>query len=115
MTPILLYRHPDCARCARIARTHRLFDWRGRFADTTAVPPTGPLRLGEIVVEERATGRVLRGADALDRLCREIPAYAVLRPFLRMPAVRARVDREMAGCDSVACAAPEEVQRRGSS
>lgn len=101
---ICIYRHPDCARCARIARMHARFDWLGRVETTTATPPTGPLRMGEIVVEDRASGVVARGADAFRLITQAIPIYAPARLLLGIPGVRARIEREMGGCDDGACA-----------
>lgn len=103
MSRILIYRHPDCARCARIARVHHLFDLRGHVEDTTATPPTGPLRRGEIVVADRATGTIHAGAAAFDRICRAVPFYAPLRLLLRVPRFRARIERELSGCDDGSC------------
>lgn len=54
MKTIRLYRNPDCAKCARFARIHHRFDWLNQFEDTTEVPSTGALSLGEIAVEDLA-------------------------------------------------------------
>lgn len=54
-----------------------------------------------------ATGRILRGAEALARISREIPAYAPLRLLLKLPAVRRAADKEMAGCGGEACELPQ--------
>ncbi len=56
MKAIRLYRHPECERCAGYARMHHRFDWLGRFEDTTETPPTGPLRVGKIAVQDLRTG-----------------------------------------------------------
>ena len=61
MRAIRLYRHPDCQRCAGYARMHHRFDWLGRFEDSTAAPPTGELRVGEIAVQDLQTGITLKG------------------------------------------------------
>ena len=103
MTTVRIHRHPDCARCARIARVHHAFDWLGRVETTTATPRSGPLRLGEVVVENMETGTLYRGAEAFSAICRAIPLYRPLRPFLRVPAVRAAVERSMGGCDDGGC------------
>lgn len=105
MRHIRIYRNPDCAKCARYARMHERLDWFGRVENSTATPPTGPLGLGEVVVQELATGRIARGAEALALICRQIPAYAPLRLLLKVPAVRAAADREMSGCGG-ACGVP---------
>ena len=106
MKRIILYHHPDCARCRRIARVHRFFDWLGRVQASTAIPPTGPLRLGEIAVEDARTGETIRGVDAVREVFRNIPAYAPLLPLLRIPMVARRVDREVRGCSEGGCSVP---------
>lgn len=103
MKTIIIYRHPDCAKCARFARVHRTLDWLRRVDISTAPPRTGPLRMGEIVVEETASGRILRGAEAMAAILQAIPAYWPLRPLLRVPAIRARVDQDLRGCTGDSC------------
>jgi hypothetical protein len=106
MRQIRIYRHPDCAKCARYARVHQLLDWRQRVEISTMTPKTGPLRLGEVVVERLDEGRILQGADAFEEICRHISAYAPLRLLLRLSAVRAFAQREMTGCNGRACGLP---------
>ena len=104
MATVRLYRHPDCPRCARYARWHRRLDWLHRFEDSTGTSPVGPLRLGEVVVQDLRRGATLRGAAAFALLCRQIPAYWPLLPLLRIPALRSRVEREFSGCSGASCA-----------
>ena len=106
MSQIRIYRNPDCAKCARYARVHQSLDWLHRVEGSTATPRTGPLRLGEVVVEKLDDGRILRGADAFREICLQIPAYAPFLLLLRLPAVRAFADREMTGCNGEACGLP---------
>jgi len=106
MTRIRIYRHPDCQRCARYARVHVSLDWLSRVEVSTAPPRTGPLRLGEVVVERLSDGRILHGAEAFREICRQIPAYAPFLLLLRLPAVRAFAEREMTGCSGEACGVP---------
>lgn len=103
MNDILIFRHPDCDRCARIARTHQRFDLFGRISNTTETPPTGPLQMGEIVIEDRASGELKRGIKAFRLIVRAIPFYAPIRLLLRLPQFRAFIEREMGGCDGEAC------------
>ena len=98
MKAIRLYRHPNCAKCARISKVHQFFDWRDRLEVSTATPKTGALRLGEIVIEDLASGRVFRGADAFALLCRTIPLYRPIGALLRLSSFRRYVDKEMSGC-----------------
>lgn len=107
MKAILLYRNPDCAKCARIARMHHRFDWLNRFEDSTAVPVTGPLKPGEIAVKNLATGETLRGAECLRLICRNIPVYWPALPLFSLPAFRRAVEREIGGCDGAACELPQ--------
>lgn len=104
MAAIRLYRHPDCAKCARFARLHHRLDWLGRFEDATGVSPMGPLRMGEVVVRDLRSGETRRGAAGFVLLCRQIPAYWPLLPLLRIPALRRRIDRELHGCGDTGCA-----------
>ena len=99
-----IYRHPECERCARYARTHLRLDWRHLLEESTAAPPSGPLRMGEVVVQELATGAMFRGADAMERIARAVPLYAPLRLLLKLPAVRRKVEAELGGCDGGSCA-----------
>jgi hypothetical protein len=97
---VRLYRHP---RCARFAWCHRALDWLRRFEDSTGTSPVGPLRPGEVVVQDLRRGMTLRGAAAFALLCRQIPAYWPLLPLLRIPALRRRIEREFDGCAGAGC------------
>lgn len=101
-----IYRHPDCARCERYARTHLALDWRGLLEQSTAAPPCGALRMGEVVVQDLASGELHHGAAAMDRIARAVPLYAPLRLLLCVPAVRRKVDAELGGCGGEACELP---------
>ena len=103
MKRIVIYRHPECKKCGRLARLHHLFDWFNRVAVVTTTPPTGPLQMGEIIVEDLPTGRFLAGAEGLNLICRQIPLYWLILPLLWIPAVRARADRETRGCTNGSC------------
>ena len=103
MRQIRIYRHPDCPKCARYARAHQRLDWLHRVEVSTAIPKTGPLRLGEVVVEVLEEGRIVRGADGFAEICRHIPAYAPFLLLLRLPAVRNFAEREMTGCNGQVC------------
>jgi hypothetical protein len=92
-----LYRHPHCASCTRLARLLRWLDWFGRTENATIAPPTGPLNLGEVVVQNITTGTVHRGADGFALLCPAIPLYAPARLLLPFPWFRTRIDRAWAG------------------
>ncbi len=111
MKTIRIYRHPECPKCARIAKVHELFDWRDRIEVSTATPSTGPLRIGEVLVEEIATGRVYRGAEAFDLLCRNIPLYAPFRALLTLAPFRKYIAREMSGCTDGSCEIPRDQAR----
>jgi hypothetical protein len=103
MKRIVIYRHPECEKCARMARWHRLFDWFNHVAVVTTTPPTGPLQMGEIIVKDLPTGRFLTGVEGLKLICRQIPSYWLFLPLLWIPAVRARADREACGCTNGSC------------
>ena len=103
MKRILIYRHPNCERCARFARLHHVVDWLDRIADTTATPPTGPLRLGEIVVEDLTTRQIVQGTQALALVFRQVIAYWPLLLLLWIPPLRLRLDREVRGCANGGC------------
>ena len=107
MKRITLYRNPDCNRCRKISRIHQRFDWFGRL-ECSDEPPAevGALRMGEIAVVDARDGSVLRGLDAVRRVCREIPAYAPFRLLLRVPPVARRVDRMVRGEAEAACELP---------
>lgn len=104
MTEIIIYRNKDCAKCARFARIHTLFDWLHRVQVSTGTPKTGPLRSGEIVVEIFRTGEIVQGVEAIRQICRSIPAYAILRLLLHVPAIARKADQEARGCTDGGCA-----------
>jgi hypothetical protein len=103
MKRIRVYRNADCAKCARFARVGLFFDWLDRLDASTETPTTGPLRLGEVVVEDLSTGRILKGAEGIDLIFRNIPMYAPFRLLLRVPSVCRYVEKEVSGCEGDAC------------
>ena len=110
MKRIRIYRNPACAKCARYARMHERLDWLGRIENSTATPASGPLTMGEVVVEDLTMGELLHGAAALAAICRQIPAYAPLRVLLKIPAVRRAADKEMDGCNDGSCELPQKCR-----
>lgn len=106
MKRITLFHHPDCARCRRIARVHRFFDWLNRIEFSTGTPATGPLVPGQIAVLDHKTGETIQGVNAVRMIVRNIPAYAPLLPLLRVPAVARKIDRDVRGCADGSCAIP---------
>ena len=112
MAAILLYRNPDCARCARLSRIHRALDWLNRFEDTTSPPPAGALGLGEIAVQDLASGQTLQGVEFFRLLCRNIPAYWLFLPLLHLAPFRRYVERQVGGCGGTSCEGPPSGGRR---
>jgi len=82
-----------------LARIHHRLDWLHRFGDSTGISPLGPMRRGQIVVQDLRSGVTLEGAKGFALLCRQIPAYWPMLPLLRIPAIRRHIERETAGCD----------------
>ncbi|EDY21660.1 hypothetical protein CfE428DRAFT_0905 [Chthoniobacter flavus Ellin428] len=60
--------------------------------------------MGEIVIEDYATGKIHRGVEGVELIYRNIPLFMLLRPLLKIPAFRRYVDREVRGCNGDACA-----------
>jgi hypothetical protein len=110
MKRITVYRNKDCARCARIARIHHVFDWLGRVDSSTETPKTGPLVPGEIAVEDARTGETLQGIEAVRLTFRQIPAYWPLLPLTYIPFIAHKIDREVRGCKEGACAVPQGAE-----
>ena len=108
MKRIRLYRHHDCERCAKISRVHHRFDWFNRLEDTTEPSPSGPLRPGEIAVQDLGNGVTLTGIECIRLLCRNIPAYWPLLPITYIPFVRRRIENEIGGCSDGACTIPKQ-------
>lgn len=97
MKTVRVYRNPRCPKCARYAALHERLDWLDRVETSTATPASGPLAMGEVVVEDLRDHAILHGADAFARLAREVPLYWPLLPLLHIPSIRRRVDREFQG------------------
>jgi hypothetical protein len=54
--------------------------------------------MGEVVVEDLATGHIHRGAEGIAMVWRNIPVFMLLLPLLWIPAFRRYVDSEVRGC-----------------
>jgi hypothetical protein len=111
MKSIRVYRHADCQTCARFARVAQFFDWLDRVDVSTEAPKTGPLRLGEVVVEELSSGRILKGAEGMDLIWRNIPIYAPFRLLLRVPSFRRYLEKNVGGCEGNTCEVKSEPRR----
>ena len=92
---IRIYRNPDCVRCARISAVLKRLNWLRRADFSVQPPSSGALRLGEVVVEDLATGYILEGYAAFHTISRAIPAYLPLRILCVFPAVRGYFARQM--------------------
>ena len=104
MKTVRVYHNPECAACARYARWHERFDWLDRVETSTRTPSGHPpLRLGEVVVEDLRSHRLLAGADGFERLATQVPAYWPALALLKIPPLRRRVDREMRGACDASC------------
>ena len=103
MRTLRIYRHPNCERCRAISELHKMMDWLDRLEFSTEVPPCGALRMGEIAVEELASGAIFKGAAAVRSIFRQVPAYWLFYPLLCLPIVAKRIDRDLSGCDDVMC------------
>jgi hypothetical protein len=108
MKTIRVYRNGHCATCARFAKVAHFFDWLDRVDLSTDTPKTGPLRVGEVVVEELSSGRILRGAEGIDLVWRNIPAYAPFRLLLRIPAFRRYLEKNVNGEANNSCEVPSK-------
>lgn len=106
MKRIIVYRNKDCSKCEKWARMNNIFDWLNRVEASTAIPPCGPLEMGEIVVEDLQTGELIHGVEAVRKIYRQVPAYWILLPLLRIPAFAHYVDRETRGCVGDSCKVP---------
>jgi hypothetical protein len=90
-----------------MARIHHFFDWLNRFEDTTYIPASGALGLGEIAVQDLASGQTLKGVQCFRLLCKRIPAYWFYLPLLHVPAFRRYIEREVGGCAAASCERPQ--------
>jgi hypothetical protein len=106
MKRVTIFHHPDCGRCRRIARVHKVFDWLGRVRVSTAIPPTGPLQPGEIAVRDDRSGETYQGVLAARLIVGSIPAYLPLLPLLYLPPVARMVERSVRPCEDGNCAVP---------
>lgn len=98
MERIVIYRHPACPRCARIARTHQRLDWLGRIRVSTDQPRgRAPVRKGEIIVQDLRTGDFFEGIEAVRMIFRQVPLYLPLLALLRVPVLARRADDDARG------------------
>jgi hypothetical protein len=67
------------------------------------VPRTGPLRVGQIVVEDLRTGEILSGARAVEAIFRQVPAYWPVLPLLKIPFIRRKAAADADACKNDAC------------
>jgi hypothetical protein len=106
MKTVRVYRNPNCPKCARYAAWHERLDWLDRVEVSTAVPVTGALAMGEVVVEDLRDGVIHEGAEGFTLLARQVPLYWPLLPLLHVPSIRSRVDRELRGTCDDTCEIP---------
>ncbi|HEX3658015.1 MAG TPA: hypothetical protein VHV55_19665 [Pirellulales bacterium] len=106
MKRIIVYRNKDCERCRKFAKANKYLDWLNQVESSTETPRCGPLAVGEIAVEVIETGEIFKGVDAVRTIWRHIPAYMLLLPLLRIPAIARAVDRESRGCSGTSCSVP---------
>jgi hypothetical protein len=85
--------------CARSS----LFRWLDRVDLSTGTRKARPLRLGEVVVEELSSGRILKRAEGIDLIWRNIAVYAPFRLLLRVPSFRRYLEKNVGGCEGTAC------------
>ncbi len=95
MKTVRVYRHPDCARCARYAARHRRLDWLDRFEDSTEPPAAGPVRKGRIAIQNLRSGAYFHDAAGFTYLFSQIPAYWPLLLLMWLPPLRRRMEREL--------------------
>jgi hypothetical protein len=107
MKTVRVHHHPDCLKCARLARWHRRLDWFDRI-ETSTVTPQGhaPLRLGEVIVEDLRAFTLHEGAEAFALIVRAVPLYRPLLALLHFPAARRAIERDMRGTRDVSCELP---------
>ena len=106
MKRIAIFHNRQCDRCRRIARTHKLFDWRNFIEIRTEVPKTGALQLGEIAVEDLRTGEITKGVEAVRSIARQVPLYFPLRVLSYLPPVARYLDKQARGCNDGSCEIP---------
>jgi hypothetical protein len=82
---------------------HHALDWFNRFEDSTATPPSGPVRMGQIVVQDLSTGVVHGGIECFRLLCRNIPAYWPIIPLTYFPLIRRMIENDIGGECGGAC------------
>ncbi len=85
MERITVYSNKDCAKCARTVRFQTYLNWLRRVRYSTDEPKCGPLRLGEIAVEDLRTGTISKGVEAVRQIYWQLPALWPLLPLLRIP------------------------------
>jgi hypothetical protein len=90
-------------RCEKIAASHKKLDWLRRLDFSTETPPCGPLRKGEIAVEKIATGKVIKGVQAVRLIFSQVPVYLIFYPVLYLPFVARRIDKDLGGCNGDSC------------
>jgi hypothetical protein len=112
MTRLRIYCRPDSPDCLRRAHRYLSLDWLHRVVLSTATPPGGPLAVGETVVQDLDTGRLVRGAAAFDCLCKHIPLYLPMRLLLRIPPIWRKAEQTMAGLGERANEQRRQITRR---
>jgi hypothetical protein len=107
MKTIRVHRNPDCPKCARYARWHLRLDWLDRVETSTATPQGhAPLRIGEVIVEDRRDFTLHESAAAFALLAHAVPACWPLLALLPIASVRRAVEREMRGACDQSCGLP---------
>ncbi len=97
-----LFYNKDCNDCARQAATTSRFDWLNRINVSTAIPPTGELEKGEIILISD-DGKAYTRGYATRRICLNVPAYFIFGLLLYLPPVLKAASKGKAGCNGDFC------------
>jgi hypothetical protein len=103
MPSVKIYYNKDCSDCRKIAAMHRRFDWFRKLETSTEIPPTGPLQLGQIAIQNLKSGEFVSGVEGFRLICRQVPLYLPFVPLTYLPFIAKKYAANIVGCQDDSC------------
>jgi hypothetical protein len=99
-----LYYCADCSVCKKRAGMAAKLNWLRRVEFSTSNPASGPLKPGQVVLENLRTGRLYHGDDVMPKMSLQIPLLFPIGLLMSLPGVGRLMGRDnRSECEDGSC------------